>query len=327
LCGDAVPVPADGRDDAVWCEELTAKRSGERESDKGFRLLRIIGSGDRPGRCGLVFRFSLLLLFLLLLNSFVQAHLWKHRPFHAIDTDHSGGDHICDLRRDSNGDGKPDRLGDCVSLSGTVIAEPSTYETGGWIFWIRDQPCGVMVYGEQETFRLGDSVVVTGWVRHTNGNLFFPQTGLATLGDVAIENGGTAFEGRTYCREPVVVTPDRFCRTPEAYGGNLVRLESLIATPAACHDDGDHFVKLHRGQDTLVLYVDRDTGCPTYPGPYSCVSVTGIVIRLKVPCSFTPSPTWCVAPRCAEDLVIRGWSTCVSKMPWGGVKAGFSPNH
>jgi hypothetical protein len=289
--------------------------------------LIIDSSGDWSIRYRLLFRFSWLLVFLLLLNSFVQAHLWKHRPFRAIDTDHSGGDHICDLRRDLNGDGTPDRLGDCVSVTGMVIAEPSTYETGGWIFWIRDRSCGVMVYGEQEVFGLGDSVEVKGWVRLTNGDYFFQETGLATLGDVAVENGGISPRGTNANCEPVVIEPGRYCSNPRAYGGNLITLDGLKVTPDACSCDGNHYFKLFKGGDTLVVYVDCDTGCPTCLEPRSCLSVTGIVTRMSMPSGFAPTPTWCLAPRCPDDIVTVDCVTQASDIPWGRIKADFNDNH
>ena len=269
----------------------------------------------------------MLLAFLLLLHSFVQAHLWKHRPFRAIDTDHSGGDHICDLRRDNDGDGIPDRLGDCVSVSGTVIAEPSTYETDGWVFWIRQAGCGVMVYGEQEDFRLGDSVRVWGWLRLTNANYFFPETGLATHGDIAVENGGVTFIGRSYDLEPLPVSAARFCCNPEDYGGNLISLEPLFVTASLCSTGGDRYVQLRNGADTLVAYIDGDTGCPAYIETYTWLSLTGIVARMRLPSGSAHSHIWCIAPRCADDIVITNSHTTVSEMPWGKVKSGFGSAH
>ena len=97
------------------------------------------------------------------------------------DTGQSGGDHICDLRRDSDEDGMPDRLGDYVNVSGTVIAEPSTYEPGGYLFWIRDSLCGTMVHGKGQTVDIGDSVEIYGFVRITTGIHSFPETGFRPL--------------------------------------------------------------------------------------------------------------------------------------------------
>jgi hypothetical protein len=281
-------------------------------------------SGDWSGSARRLFRFSCcLLLFLLPLNSFAQAHLWKHRPFRATDTEHSGGDHICDLRRDGDGDGRPDRLGDCVRLSGTVIAEPSTFETGGWIFWIRDTSCGVMVYGEQEDVTIGDYLDVRGWLRVTNGNYFFPETGLATLGDVAVENGGITVRGRYGSDQPVVITAADFCNDQARYGGSLVTVPDLLVTPLVSSDDSDVFVRLENAGDSIAVYLDADTGCSLEQAPGTCLTITGVVVRMKTPPGFAASPSWCIAPRWADDISGGNRYSKVGHQAWGGLKASF----
>jgi hypothetical protein len=290
-----------------------------------MRLDWLTLSGDWSDDVRRFLRFSCcLLLFLLPLNSFAQAHLWKHRPFRATDTEHSGGDHICDLRRDCDGDGRPDRLGDFVRLSGTVIAEPSTFETGGWIFWIRDHDCGVMVYGEPEDFTVGDYVDVRGWLRITNGDYSFPETGLATLGDIAVENGGTTVRGRRGSDAPEVLTAAEFCAEEERYGGCLVTVSDVIVRAPVSSGDGDVFVRVENGDDSLVLYLDADTGCIVDDAPGTRITLTGVVVSMKMPPGFGGSPTWCIAPRCAEDIASGTPYAAVSSRPWGNIKAGFA---
>jgi hypothetical protein len=297
----------------------------------GFRISSmtlplIKGSGeDRSGKWTQVFGyFCLVLLFLLLPNSFAQAHLWKHRPFRAADTDHSGGDHLCYLRRDRDGDGRPERLGDYILATGTVIAEPSTYETGGWIFWMRDRTCGIMVYGEQETLSIGDSVDVRGWLRITNGEYFFPETGLATLGDIAIENGGVVVTGRSHNHQPVDIRPVDYCDDPQAYGGNLIRITGLVPARRAFYDGGDVWLWLSAGTDSLIAYIDRDIGHPALPEPTACIGITGIVTRMRPPSGFAVSPAWCIAPRSPGDLVSYTCPSVTTPLCWGKLKAGFA---
>ena len=270
-------------------------------------------------------RFSCLALLLLLPpNSFAQAHLWKYKPFRAFDTGHSGGDHICDLRRDSNADGKPDRLGDYVTVSGTVIAEPFTYETGGWLFWIRQSTCGLLVYGEEECLALGDSVEVRGWLRGTNGNCFFEETGLATSGDVAIENGGVWIIGESTDYRPITVSSSEFSRCPEAYGGNLVCVSGCYPTTCMLDRNGDLFLWLRSGCDSMPVYLDADTGCTIGPNRRGCYSITGIVTRMKNPPGFAPSPLWCIAPRHMEDIAVCGCHTGTLGVSWGSLKPCFT---
>jgi len=264
------------------------------------------------------------LLLLLPLISFAQAHLWKYQSFRAFDTGHSGGDHICDLRRDSDGLGRPDRLGDYVTVSGSVIAEPSTYETGGCLFWIRHGGCGMLVYGAQESFRLGDSVRVEGWLRQTNHGCFFPQTVLATQGDVAIECAGVSVLGRTDAPSPRPVTAPMLSRRPERYGGDLIRAPGLTRVGRSAGRGNDSFVWMRGFGDSVLLYFDADTGCELEPGDQVRIAVTGILIRMDPPQGLAPSPSWCLAPRGPGDILVQERGTATARILWGDVKQGFT---
>ncbi|MFC1800084.1 hypothetical protein ACFL2Z_04130 [Candidatus Eisenbacteria bacterium] len=263
------------------------------------------------------------LLVLLPLISFAQAHLCKYQSFRAFDTGHSGGDHICDLRRDSDGLGRPDRLGDYVTISGSVIAEPSTYETGGWLFWVRHSGCGILVYGEQASLRLGDSVRVGGWLRLTNGGYFFPETGLASLGDVAIGSAGVRVIGRADSPSPNPVTTSMLSRCPERYGGDLIRVPGLTRVGHSADRGNDSFVWMRGLRDSVLLYFDGDTGCVLEPGDQVRIAVTGILIRMDPPGGIAQSPSWCLAPRSPGDIVVQERGTATAKISWGDVKQGF----
>jgi hypothetical protein len=289
-----------------------------------FKVLTLNITRDRSTRGVLWLGFSLALLLVLLpLISFAQAHLWKFQSFRAFDTGHSGGDHICDLRRDSDGLGRPDRLGDYVTVSGSVIAEPSTYETGGSLFWVRRAGCGILVYGEQESLRLGDSVCVQGWLRLTNGNYFSPETGLATLGDLAIENAGVRVVGETCCMLPATVPAPELSRFPERYGGDLICVQDLARIGRRTDRGGDSFIWLRGARDSVLLYIDEDTGCVLESDAQVRVTVTGILIRMDSPPCMAPSPSWCLAPRCAGDIVVQDIGTTVAATSWSSVKKGF----
>ncbi len=290
----------------------------------GFKVLTSDITRDRSTRGMSWLGFSLALLLVLLpLISFAQTHLWKYQTFRAFDTGHSGGDHICDLRRDSNGLGRPDRLGDYVTIMGSVIAEPSTYETGGRLFWVRQAGCGILVYGEPESLRLGDFVSVEGWLRLTDGNCFFPETGLATLGDIAIENAGVRVMGKTGSPLPGTVTALELNRFPERYGGNLIRIPGLMRIGRRTDQSGDSFVWLHGARDSVLLYIDSDTGCALESDGQVRITVTGILIRMDPPSAIAHSPSWCLAPRRAADIVVQESGSAVAAISWGDVKRGF----
>jgi len=311
MCGPAVPV-------------LRQSRSmGDHSMQRRFKT-------TNPGAVSsiksmLLWSSGLVLLSLLLLNSFAQAHLIKLRPFRATDTDRSGGDHICDIRRDSDHDGRPDRLGDFVSVTGTIIAEPSTYETGGWLFWIESGRCGILVYGEQESYELGDSVLVNGWLRYSNGNYFFPQTGLATLGDVAIENCGTRLIKGSCPHAPTDVLASDFCSHPESYGGRLIRIGWLEPGGKICQAGDDLFVRLYHATDSVNLYLDGDIDFEIDLARPRCFIVTGIVVRMKTPADFAPSPSWCIAPRSGNDVVAFDNHSQDAQVAWGELKVMFAP--
>ena len=195
---------------------------------------------DRSNRSMSWLWFSCLaLLFLLPPVSFAQSHLWQYRPFRANDTDHSGGDHICDLRRDSNADGKPDRLGDYVTVLGSVIVEPSTFETGGRLFWIREDRCGIPVCGEPENLRLGDSVMVRGRVRLSSGGCLFPGAGPADLDDIVLAKGGTTVRYGTGDQSSLPIPPEDYAARPGDYGGNLVTLTQPVQVTQTLMAGGD----------------------------------------------------------------------------------------
>jgi hypothetical protein len=264
----------------------------------------------------------LALLALLPQSNLAEAHLWKSRPFRANDTDHSGGDHICDLRRDSNADGKPDRLGDYVTVPGTVTVEPSTFETGGWIFWVHQGDCGILVYGEPECLSLGDSVVVAGWVRTSNGGYFFPETGLASLGDISLENTGVWRRGTGTYPEPLNVRASQFAASPAAWAGNIVALDGPVKLTRAVPRGPDMLAWAACGGDTMPIYVDYDTGCSVACG--RCYRLTGVVARMMGPPGSPPSGLWCLVPRDAGDIREAPCSTVLKPARWGHLKSMYS---
>jgi len=291
----------------------------------GFKDLTSDITRDRSKRGMSWLGFSLaLLLFLLPLFSFAQAHLWKYQSFRAFDTGHSGGDHICDLRRDSDGLGRPDRLGDYVTISGSVIAEPSTYETGGRLFWVGQAGCGILVYGGQQSLRLGDSVRVQGWLRLASGSDFLPDTEPAIQGDIAVESAGVRVMGKTGFPIPKTVEARELSRSPEQYGGCLIRTSGLSRIGRRIDRGGDAFVWLHGVTDSVLLYIDADTGCALEPDDQFRIAVTGIIIRMDTPAGIAESPFWCIAPRTSGDIVAEDSGAEVATTSWGKVKAGFT---
>ncbi len=189
--------------------------------------------------------------------------------------------------------------------------------------WIREPSCGILVYGEQERLGVGDSVEVHGCLRITNGGYFFPETGLATLGDVAIENMGVTPHGMSDSFTPVSVTAGEFCAEPEIYGGNLVTVPNLQIVFSVRDENGDLFLRAASGSDSLIIYIDGDIGASPNPSAGTCCTATGVVVRMSTPAPFRSCPTWCIAPRSGDDVMA---GECFSDTPpttWGGIKTVF----
>ena len=276
---------------------------------------------DRPSISMSWLWFSCLaLLFLLPPVSFAQSHLWQYRPFRANDTDHSGGDHICDLRRDSNADGKPDMLGEFVTVEGTVIVEPSTFESGGRLFWLREGRCGIPVYGEPQNLRLGDSVAVRGRVRFVTGDLLFPESAPADLGGIVLIEDGTAALCGTGDDSPLPVLPMDFAGQPAFYDGNLITLTRPVVVDRTLRMPAGSLAWVSSGGDSLVVYVNDACG-PFMPGRLYMVS--GVVMGIAMSSEWATHPGWCVAPRNSIDVIEVGCSPACRSLSWGHLKTDY----
>ncbi len=288
-------------------------------------VLTIKTTWDRSRAWTRKLRFAALLLSLAIpLNSFAQAHLLKQRPFRATEDQRSGGDHICDLRCDSDGDGKPDRLGDYVCISGTVIAEPSTYEREGRFFWIRNRCCGMLVYGTSELLRVGDSVAVDGRLRPAGRGEAFGACGLELIDGCGVKKVGLELKGIRPNVDPVPVALHNYCMNPSIYAGNLIRIYGLLYLWPAAWYGGNYFLLAGDGRDSIVVYVDGDTGIDVGDAGSACYTVTGIVMKVHAPACVSPQATWCIAPRSQADIVRKDCSTDASHSTWGQIKADFS---
>ncbi len=288
-------------------------------------ILNISRPWDRSRAWTRILRFAALLLLLALpLNSFAQAHLLRQRPFRASEDQRSGGDHICDLRSDSNGDGKPDRLGDYVCISGTVIAEPSTYERDGTLFWVRNRRCGMLVYGSAESLLVGDSVTVDGRLRLAGRGEVFRACGLEAIDGCGIKKVGLELNGIRPNIDPVPVTLHEYCLDPWGYIGNLIAISGILYVSPMAHDGENSFFMAGDGRDSVLVYVDGDTGIEMGPAAAACYTLTGILMRIHVPASVSTGPAWCLAPRFQGDIAWDDCSTEASLTTWGEIKTVFS---
>jgi hypothetical protein len=289
-----------------------------------LKLWKTLNPGEQPATRWTVIGFPCLLLLLLLpLNSFAQTHLLKRRPFRATDTEQSGGDHICDLRRDSNSDGIPDRLGGYAIVSGTVTAEPSTYERHGCLFWVRDSRCGIMIHSRGRILELGDSVEIHGYLRMTTGRNSFPEANLPTAKEPALECVGLIPRGQSQNCMPVELPPSGFLDSLKTHQGNLVTIPRVSCVSSTPGVGGDFLVGIGGRGDSVTIFVDQDAHCSLVPDHAKCYHLTGIVMNLILPLGFTPTPSLCIAPRSQDDIVPVDCSCGISSTSWGNFKAQF----
>jgi hypothetical protein len=280
---------------------------------------------DRSRAWTRILRFvGLMLLLATPLYSFAQAHLLRQRPFRATEDQRSGGDHICDLRRDSNNDGEPDRLGDYVCVSGTVIAEPYTFDSEGEFFWIRSNCCGMLVYGSAEPVQVGDSVTVGGHLRPAGRGDLFREAGLDMVGGFGIKELGATFRGVNPNTRPMLVRLHDYCENPAKYAGNLIQISGVFWLSPPVWDGKNCFRWAGDGRDSFVLFLDGDTGIEVDHSSGRCFTITGVSMMVHVPELISACPEWCLAPRFQGDLEEHGCSTDASFTTWGSVKSAFS---
>ena len=181
----------------------------------------------------------------------------------------------------------------------------------------------MLVCGEQTSLRLGDSVNIGGWLRLTDGTYPFPETGLASLGDAAIQSADVQVIAGADSPLPNPVTTSMLSRCPERYGGNLIRVPGLTRVGHSADRGNDSFVWMRGFRDSVLLYLDADTGCALEPGDQVRIAVTGILIRMDPPGGVAQSPSWCLAPRSPRDILVQERGTAAAEISWGDVKQGF----
>ena len=288
-------------------------------------VLTINRTWDRSRAWTRILRFAALLLLLALpLNSFAQAHLLRQRPFRATEDQRSGGDHIRDLRSNSNGDGTPDRLGDYVCFSGTIIAGPQTYRPGASFLRVRDIHCDMLVCGGAEALRLGNATAVDGRLRVAGGLRMLPAGCAQLQGGSIAEMPGCELQGIKPDTRPIPVDLREYCAGPARYAGHLIMIFGIPCFSQLTEDSGNLFCWAGDGCDSLVLYIDEDTGIRLPPPDYRCYTITGITVRMHVPSHISTEPEWCLAPRFKGDLVEHDCSSEARLTTWGNIKARYS---
>jgi len=116
-----------------------------------------------------------------------------------------------------------------------------------------------------------------------------------------------------------------FVRAPETYGGNLISISGLRLLGPVHETGNGTFMCAASGGDSVLIYLDTDTGVSIGPEPSGCFTINGVAVRMDLPgavaAPFGRSPAWCIAPRCQADIVPAGCSAGMSATSWGSIKA------
>ena len=134
---------------------------------------------------------------------------------------------------------------------------------------------------------------------------------------------GVTVRGTSSNTAPVVVAADRFSSQPEACAGDLVSVAGLRLLSYISDDNGDAFVRMAAGDDSITIYLDRDTGLAADFGTKTCYDLTGIVVRMRAPAGIGGGAAWCIAPRQASDIVATECFSGREPSTWGEVKTLF----
>jgi hypothetical protein len=162
---------------------------------------------------------------------------------------------------DLNNDGKPDRRGDSVTITGVVIAPDSLFDTRYTDIYVQDVTAGVNVFSfDLQNADLGDSVMVTGvidWYR-----------GKTEVSDAVL----TLVARNRPLPEPRVINCSEM--NVEAHEGELVRLTGI--TTSALVLAGDNNYDIQDSSATTQMRIDAQTELPGFICMPDTFTLTGV---------------------------------------------------
>ncbi|MFA6598151.1 MAG: T9SS type A sorting domain-containing protein [Ignavibacteriaceae bacterium] len=160
---------------------------------------------------------------------------------------------IADARLDANADGKPDKLGQVVTIIGTVNSVNT--QTSGTQYTVQDATGGIALYkgGTVVPFNFGDVLQITGTVAFYNGLVEITPASLVT-GIIKLDSNQVV--------TPTVITISEFLANGEKYESTLIELNGVTKTtdsPAWPTAGTSVNMKIWDGKDVLLMRIDSDT--------------------------------------------------------------------
>lgn len=170
---------------------------------------------------------------------------------------------ISDAIRDDNGDRKPDRLGQSVTITGVATVASGVFNKQYLDIYVQDSTAGVNVFSfTMSTVALGDSVAVSGKV-----DLYKGKTEVSNATVTVLATGRVL-------PEPKVLTCSQMKQ--EAYEGELVKLVGVTCDAGVLAGNQNYEVQDKTG--AVTLRVDGDTDIPglALPAPPLVFDLVGI---------------------------------------------------
>ena len=162
---------------------------------------------------------------------------------------------------DLNNDGRPDRRGDTVTITGIVIAPDSLFDTRYTDIYVQDVTGGVNVFSfTLQNADLGDSVMVTGVVDWYRGK--------TEVSDAVL----TLVAKNRPLPEPRVIKCSEM--NAEAHEGELVRLVGI--TTSALVLAGDNNYDIQDSSATTQMRIDAQTEIPGFICMPDTFTLTGV---------------------------------------------------
>lgn len=234
---------------------------------------------------------------------------------------------IAEAREDLDNDFVPDRLGDTVTVAGTVSS--INYNTDNFNYVLHDGTAGITTikFGfAGPEYNMGDVLQVTGEIGQFRG-----LTQIEPLGD---GSSSVVFQGTGGpLPDFTVLTINQFLANAEMYEGELIGFISLTALPGgdpwpSPGQNANFWLTDAAGVDTLVMRIDKETDLDDNPEPTWPKDIIGFGGQFTF--STPPNDGYQLLPRMyseilppgtipveltsftanvSEDLVTLNWST------------------
>ncbi len=195
---------------------------------------------------------------------------------------------ISEARKDVDQDFVPDRMGEIVAIRGSVV---SPNFSGSLQIFVNDKDAGIMLYSPKVNVNLeiGDSLFVYGKVTQYKG-----------LTELMIDSAAQIqIIGKT-TPQPQNIT---LAEVGEMYEGRLVKIRDLhLVNPGDWPAEGQNGtqVKVTDGQDTVALFIDKDTDLDGWSPPTGEFTLQAIVDQYT---SSTPANDgYELRPRSQQDF-------------------------